>query len=69
MERSGLCRFFGAREAGCDMGCDYISPHDVEVIIQHCTSRYEDCSVHQQLMDRIRGAGDEACEPPCAEVA
>jgi MFS transporter, OFA family, oxalate/formate antiporter len=47
-----LCPFFQKNEDYCDVGCGYISPHDVKTMVDHCRSRYHACSRYQQLAAR-----------------
>ncbi len=47
-----VCPFYGRGEKFCDVGADYISPHDVEAISQYCSGRYSDCEKFQELATR-----------------
>jgi succinate-acetate transporter protein len=47
-----LCSFYGKDEDICDVGCGYISPSDVAVIIKFCSANYRACSKYQELIDR-----------------
>ena len=47
-----VCPFYGRGEKFCDVGADYISPHDVEAISQYCSGRYCDCEKFQELVAR-----------------
>ena len=47
-----VCPFYGRGEKFCDVGADYISPHDVEAISQYCSGRYCDCDKFQELVAR-----------------
>lgn len=49
MEFKRSCPYYGQSEDRCDVGFGYISPHDVEVIVRHCISRYEDCERYAEL--------------------
>ncbi|MDW7709137.1 MAG: OFA family MFS transporter [Deferrisomatales bacterium] len=73
MTRSSLCDFYGSQEGGCDVGAEYISTSDVQIIVRYCTARYQDCSRFQQLAEghapapgRRREAGPAGGNP--AEV-
>lgn len=59
-----VCPFYGQGIDQCDVGAGYISPYHVEVIVRHCTSRYEDCASYQELSDRrLRESGGESAQP------
>lgn len=59
-----VCPFYGQSIDHCDVGAGYISPYHVEVIVRHCTSRYEDCANYQELSDRrLREGGGESAYP------
>ena len=45
------CPYYGRNEDHCDVGFGYVSPHDVEVIVRHCISRYQDCSRYAELRE------------------
>ncbi len=53
MPENQLCPFYGKNDDYCDVGCGYISPHDVGQIIKFCSCRYTDCLKFQELTDRI----------------
>jgi hypothetical protein len=56
-----VCPFYGQGLDECDVGAGYISPYHVEVIVRHCTSRYEDCANYQILSNRrLRDSGGES---------
>ena len=55
-----ICPYFGKNEDFCDVGCGYISTHDVNMIIKFCSSRYCACSKYQELEDRFQ-VGMGAC--------
>lgn len=44
-----LCPFFGKNEDECDVGCEYITSHDVKMIISYCADDYKVCRKYQQL--------------------
>jgi len=46
------CPFFGLSEDICDVGHDYISPHDVETISHFCSSDPTNCLKHRELAER-----------------
>lgn len=52
MKWKQACPFYGGDEEQCDVGAGYISPHDVEIIVRHCISRYEDCGKYLELTAR-----------------
>jgi hypothetical protein len=53
MNEKPLCPFYGKNDDLCDVGCGYIFPHDVNIIIKYCSSRHEDCPKFQELSDRF----------------
>lgn len=58
-----VCPFYGLGIDHCDVGAGYISPYHVEIIVRHCTSRYEDCANFQELSDRrLRASGGESAQ-------
>jgi hypothetical protein len=50
-----VCPFYGKNDDFCDVGCGYISPYDVNQIIQFCSRCYSDCLKYQELADRYPG--------------
>lgn len=54
-----VCPFYGQSIDPCDVGAGYISPYHVEVIVRHCTSRYEDCARYQELSKSRFGHGEQ----------
>jgi len=48
-----ICPFYGKNDDYCDVGCGYISPHDVNMIIRYCSDRYSECPKYQELADRF----------------
>ncbi|MDQ5911395.1 MAG: hypothetical protein QG599_3492 [Pseudomonadota bacterium] len=52
MNGQRVCPFYGQNRDRCEIGSGYISPHQVEVIVRHCASRYEDCARYQELNGR-----------------
>ena len=53
MNHRHICPYYGVNEDWCDVGCGYISPHDVKIIIRYCSSRYEECMKYQELAERF----------------
>jgi hypothetical protein len=52
METPDICPFYGKNDDYCDVGCEYISPHDVNMIIRFCNGRYTHCTKYMELEDR-----------------
>ena len=50
-----VCPFYGKSDDKCDIGCGYISPYDVNLIIRFCSCRYRDCLKYQELAERFPG--------------
>ncbi len=60
-----VCPFYGRSIDLCDVGAGYISPYHVEVMVRHCTSRYENCAKYQELVTRGLLDGEErSVQPP-----
>ena len=53
MRENTVCPFYGKNDDYCDVGCGYISPHDVNQIIRFCSCRYKECLKYRELSDRI----------------
>ena len=53
MAKTDVCPFFGKQDDYCDVGCGYISPHDVNMIIRYCNGRHSECMKYQELADRF----------------
>lgn len=53
MRKIKICPFYRKNEDYCDVGCGYISPHDVKTIIRFCSCRYGECPKFQELSDRF----------------
>jgi len=53
MGKTNICPFYGKNDDYCDVGCGYISPHDVNMIIRYCSCRYGECVKYQELADRF----------------
>ena len=48
-----ICPYYGKNEDLCDVGCGYISTHDVNLIIRFCSTQFTGCRKYQELMDRL----------------
>lgn len=48
MSKGHVCPYFHT-ESGCDVGEDYISPHDVETIVGFCNGRYQECMTYRMI--------------------
>lgn len=57
-----ICPYFGKNEDLCDVGCGYISTHDVNMIIRFCSSHFNSCVKYRELADRL-----PAAMLPCTE--
>ena len=53
MAGNKLCPYFRKNEDDCDVGCGYISPHDVKMMVDFCNTRYTACARYQQLAARM----------------
>lgn len=53
MDANNVCPYYGKNDDDCDVGCGYISPHDVNMIIRYCCGRHHECSKYQELADRL----------------
>ena len=53
MENPDICPFYGINDDYCDVGCEYISPHDVNMIIRYCNGRHAECAKYMELADRF----------------
>jgi hypothetical protein len=56
MTTGSVCPFYGKNDDLCDVGCDYISSYDVNMIIKFCSCRYRVCPKYQELTDRLPAA-------------
>lgn len=54
-----VCPFYAKSDDFCDVGCGYISPYDVNLIIKYCSCRYNDCLKYQELAERFPGKSIE----------
>lgn len=52
MQDKPICPYYGKNDDICDVGCGYISPHDVNMIIRYCSKRYCECAKYLELADR-----------------
>jgi len=55
MGNQGICPFYGKNDDYCDVGCEYISTHDVNMIIRYCSGRHSQCTKYMELADRLHG--------------
>lgn len=55
MGNQDICPFYGKNDDYCDVGCEYISPHDVNMIIRYCSGRHAQCTKYMELADRFHG--------------
>ena len=55
MGNSDICPFYGKNDDYCDVGCGYISPYDVNMIIRFCSGRHTNCEKYWELADRFPG--------------
>jgi hypothetical protein len=53
MPKDTVCPFYGINDDYCDVGCGYISPHDVKQIISYCSCRHQECLKYRELSDRF----------------
>ncbi|MDD2556712.1 MAG: acetate uptake transporter [Desulfuromonadaceae bacterium] len=49
MQDTSVCPFFGKNEDYCDVGCDYISNHDIRMIVDYCADDYTECMKFREL--------------------
>ena len=49
MQDKIVCPFFGKNEDYCDVGCYYISNHDIKMIIDYCADDYTQCVKYREL--------------------
>ncbi|OGU13134.1 MAG: hypothetical protein A2076_07620 [Geobacteraceae bacterium GWC2_53_11] len=55
MGSQDICPFYGKNDDYCDVGCEYISPYDVRMIIRYCCGRHAQCTKYMELADRFNG--------------
>ena len=48
-----VCPFYAKGDKYCDVGDEYISPHDVNLIIRFCSCQFTDCLKYRELCDRF----------------
>lgn len=53
MKTSNICPFYGKNDDYCDVGCGYISTHDVNMIIRYCSGRQAECIKYLELAERF----------------
>jgi MFS family permease len=74
MQDKKVCPFFRKGDDYCDVGCGYISPHDVRIMVTYCNCRHAECSKYQELAVRFphealpRIAASENMAPPRASL-
>ena len=74
MANNNICPFFGKDDDVCDVGCGYISPHDVRMMVAYCNNRCSDCMKFRELAERfpedvLTVSVPEYLSPPVAEPA
>jgi len=52
MQEKNVCPFFRKDDDYCDVGCGYISPHDVQMMVTYCNNRFKGCVKYQELATR-----------------
>ena len=62
MRDHSICPFFGLDENYCDVGCGYISTHDVRTIIGCCSDDYTQCAKYRELGERYPHLLHQAAE-------
>jgi MFS family permease len=53
MQNKKVCPYFRKGDDYCDVGCGYISPHDVKMMVTYCNCRHAECSKYQELVVRF----------------
>ncbi|MDD5106818.1 MAG: hypothetical protein PHC49_14505 [Desulfuromonadaceae bacterium] len=48
-----ICPFYGKNDDYCDVGCEYISSYDANMIIKFCRDRHSQCVKYMELVDRF----------------
>lgn len=75
MASNQVCPFFRKNDDYCDVGCGYISTHDVRMMVAYCNCRYSDCVKYRELAERYpqiaaeAAPAEEAALPAAASVA
>ena len=68
-----VCPFYAKSDDLCDVGCGYISPHDVNMIIKYCSTHHVECMKFRELEERypvlLAAAVREANEATAGEPA
>lgn len=52
MQETAICPYYGQNEDLCDIGCGYITSHDANMIIRHCSCHFDTCQKYRELADR-----------------
>ena len=68
MENPDICPFYGKNDDYCDVGCEYISPHDVNMIIRFCNGRFAHCTKYMELADRFHNELPENTQELKSEI-
>jgi len=68
MTTSEICPFYGINDDYCDVGCGYISSHDVNMIIRYCNGHYQECAKYLELADRLYGKQGYGTEAGCMKL-
>jgi MFS family permease len=72
MRCNQVCPFFRKDDDYCDVGCGYITSHDVQVMVSYCNSRYGACSKYLELASRypLEAFGEaDSSIPPAPSAA
>jgi succinate-acetate transporter protein len=64
MSSSGVCPYYGCDEDMCDVGCGYITSHDVSQISRYCSADYQACPKMIELVGREAVAPSQPLEIP-----
>lgn len=64
-----VCPYFRQNEDYCDVGCGYISPHDVKTIVAFCNCRFRECAKYQELAERVGSLPEPQVEMPRPRLA
>ena len=60
MPNKPICPYYGKNDDLSEVGCDYISTHDVDMIIHFCNKQFHACAKYQELSTRFP-LGRTAC--------
>jgi MFS transporter, OFA family, oxalate/formate antiporter len=63
MQENQVCPFFRKDDDYCDVGCGYISPHDVQMMVAYCNCRFSECIKFQELATRYPRVAAKRMEP------